>query len=166
MSSTRRTRIRVPTRMIQGGFDTKFETDSYDVQLHGILTPEDYTMIIDRVNQKTKPARSNVIDKGLLITGPLLVPLALWGARHSMQARRRKRLLDEAIREFNESHPEHWMRWNRGGPESFLTIERREPVTALTIPQPQPEAPGDVAAVPLRSAGAAGLAVAEARLVV
>ena len=185
MSSTRKTRIRVPTRQVQGGFDFKFVSDSYDVPLHGIMSSEDYTMIVDRVNQKIKPARSNAIDKGLLITGPLIVPLALWGARHSLQSRRRKRLLGEAIREFNESYPEHLMRWNRGGPESFLTIERREhettqngmmqpaPNSLSTMPHQQ-QSSGVAAAPPFNESaaqssfhsGGNGMMMAEAKLVV
>jgi hypothetical protein len=126
MSTPRRQRIRVSTRQVQGGMEFKFEPDPYDVKLHGILSPEDYTETIDFINRKIKPARANSIDGMLLATGPLLVPLALWGVRHGWQVKKRKRLLQDAIREFNETHPHHWMRWNRGGPESFLTIELRQ----------------------------------------
>ena len=126
MEETKRQRIVVPTRSVQGGFDFKFETDSYDVKLHGIISAQDYTDIMQSMNQKLKPARANQIDGALLIAGPLLVPLALWGARHSLQTRKRKRLLRQAIEEFNESRPELLMRWNRSGPESKLTIERRQ----------------------------------------
>ena len=122
----RRQRIVVPTRSVQGGFDIKFETDPYDVKLHGIVSQQQYTDIIQAINQKIKPARSNAIDKALLVTGPLLVPLALWGARHGLQTRKRKRLLRHAIEEFNEEYPELLMRWDRAGPESKLTIERRQ----------------------------------------
>jgi len=122
-----RQRIVVPQRMVQGGFDFKFETDSYDVKLHGMLSPQEYTDVVERLNQSIKPARSNSLDGALLVAGPLLVPLALWGVRHSWQTRKRKRLLQQAIHEFNtEGHPELLMRWNRSGPQSKLTIERRE----------------------------------------
>lgn len=133
MSEARPQRIVVPTRSVQGGFDIKFETDPYDVKLHGIFSQQQYTDVIQAINQKIKPARSNAIDKALLVTGPLLVPLALWGARHGLQARKRKRLLRHAIEEFNEEYPELLMRWNRGGPESKLTIERR-PADAGAVP--------------------------------
>ncbi|CAB9514950.1 expressed unknown protein [Seminavis robusta] len=171
--STKRTRIKVPTRMVEGGFEFKFETDSYDVPLHGILSPQDYTSVIDRINQKIKPARSNAIDKGLLAAGPLLVPLAFWGARHSLQSRKRKRLLNEAIREFNESHPELYMRWNRGGPESFLTIERRPAEAASPAVPPAamggPMVPYPAAAGSNSNSGnmmGGNMMVAEAKLVV
>ena len=133
MSESRRQRIVVPTRVVQGGFDIKFETDSYDVKLYGILSPQQYSDIIQAINQKIKPARSNAIDKALLVTGPLLVPLAVWGARHGLQTRKRKRLLRQAIEEFNEEYPELLMRWNRGSPESKLTIERRQ-VDTVAVP--------------------------------
>lgn len=138
MAEQRRTRIRVPTRQVQGGFEFKFDTDSYDVKLHGILSQEEYTEVMERVNQTIKPSRSNQIDGALLIAGPLLVPLALWGLRHRGQTKKRKRLLRQAIQEFNETHPEHHMRWNRGGPESFLTIERRPREEAVLPPPPMP----------------------------
>lgn len=119
-----RRRIRVPTRQVQGGFEFKFETDPYDVKLHGMLSPQQYTDVVDRINQTIKPARSNSFDSALLAAGPLMVPLALWGARHGMQTKKRKRLLKQAIQEFNETYPHLLMRWNRR-PDSFLSIERR-----------------------------------------
>lgn len=148
MSESRRQRIVVPTRSVQGGFDIKFETDSYDVKLHGILSSQQYTDIVQSINQKIKPARSNAIDKALLVTGPLLVPLALWGARHGLQTRKRKRLLKEAIDEFNEEYPELLMRWNRSGPESKLTIERR-PVDAAPVPMAAASVMGGLSSQPV-----------------
>jgi hypothetical protein len=104
--------------------DIKFETDPYDVELHGLMSPEQYTEAIENLNRKLKPSRSGKIDGVLLATGPLIVPLALWGVRHRNQTRRRKRLLQEAIHEFNMQYQELLMRWNRR-PESYLSIERR-----------------------------------------
>ena len=73
----------------------------------------------------------------MLVTGPLLVPLGLWGVRHRNQVKRRKKLLKEAIHEFNMQYQELYMRWNRR-PESTLTIERRHhnptTTTAAAIP--------------------------------
>jgi hypothetical protein len=119
-----RNRICVPQRTIQGGFDVKFETDPHDIDLKGIMTREQYTDAMTSLNDRLRPSRSGVIDKALLITGPLLVPLALWGFRHSNQTRRRKRLLKKAIEDFNVQNPALLMRWNRS-PKSILTIELR-----------------------------------------
>eukprot|EP00934_Nitzschia_sp_Nitz4_P006896 Nitzschia sp. Nitz4//scaffold252_size28738//5120//5725//NITZ4_008093-RA/size28738-processed-gene-0.24-mRNA-1//-1//CDS//3329544257//6886//frame0 len=132
-------RIIVPDRMIQGGMDAKFEADPYDVSLHGILTSTEYTQVIEDVNRRLKPSRSGVVDKALLATGVLMVPLALWGVRHSNQKRRRKRLLQSAIQEFHAQYPHLLMRWNRK-PHSCLTIERR--------PEEQPSAPPPGAPAP------------------
>jgi hypothetical protein len=88
------------------------------------MTREQYTDAMTALNDRLRPSRSGVIDKALLITGPLLVPLALWGVRHSNQTRRRKRLLKKGIDEFNASNPALLMRWNRR-PKSILTIEWR-----------------------------------------
>ena len=82
------------------------------------------------------------MDSVLLITGPLLVPLAIWGVRHKGQVKLRKKLMNEAIQEFNSQRPDLLMRWNRQ-PDSKLTIERREqPVVSPPLPSSQdvPEA--------------------------
>lgn len=52
------------------------------------------------------------------------MPLAVWGVRHKKQAKKRKRLLREAIDEFNADHPTLFMRYHRK-PSSKLTIEKR-----------------------------------------
>merc|ERR1712157_329987 len=68
----------------------------------------------------------------LLATGPFLVaPLAIWGIRHAKQMKLRKRLLKQAIEEFNLEHPKLLMRWNRR-PVSKLTIEVR-PEKAIKV---------------------------------
>ena len=119
-----RQRIVVPQRAIQGGFDTKFETDPYNIELHNMLTPTQYTDAIQQMNDTIAPSRSKKFDGLLLAAGPLLVPLALWGIRHSNQNRRRKKLRAMAIENFNTQYPTLYMRWNRK-PQSKLTIERR-----------------------------------------
>jgi hypothetical protein len=63
-------RIIVPQRQVQGGFDFKFETDPYDVKLHGIMTHQQYTTVISAVNKRLKRARAGAIDGVLLVTGP------------------------------------------------------------------------------------------------
>mmetsp|Transcript_3039 Transcript_3039/g.5396 ORF Transcript_3039/g.5396 Transcript_3039/m.5396 type:complete len:159 (-) Transcript_3039:191-667(-) len=117
-------RIIVPARVVNGGFDTKFESDPYGVNLRGLLTPEQYTDAITRINDDIRSSRSSGVDTALLVTGPLIVPLAVWGARHSVQTKKRKRLLKKSIDSFNGAYPDLLMRWNRR-PESCLTIERR-----------------------------------------
>eukprot|EP00542_Grammatophora_oceanica_P018386 CAMPEP_0194031608 /NCGR_PEP_ID=MMETSP0009_2-20130614/4747_1 /TAXON_ID=210454 /ORGANISM="Grammatophora oceanica, Strain CCMP 410" /LENGTH=217 /DNA_ID=CAMNT_0038671815 /DNA_START=48 /DNA_END=701 /DNA_ORIENTATION=+ len=126
MEEAPRTRILVPSRAVNGGMDFKFETDPYDVKLHGIISPQQYTDVTTTLNDKMKPARSKNTDTVLLATGPLMIPLAIWGVRHGHQAKWRKRLLKEAIEEFNTNNPTLYMRWNRR-PQSFLSIERRPP---------------------------------------
>jgi hypothetical protein len=143
MPQYRGNRIVVPQRPIGGGMDTKFETDPYNVEIRGLLTPEQYTDAMENVNRRLRPSRSGAVDKVLLATGPLLVPLALWGVRHSNQTRRRKRLLNKAIHEFNAQYPELLMRWNRR-PESMLTIERKEQQQQLQ-PEELPQAQGPMA---------------------
>ncbi len=104
--------------------DSKFETDPYDVKLHGLMTPEQYTQAIETVNATLRKSRAGAVDGALLATGMLLVPLAIWGVRHRKLTKKRKRLLKEAINEFNAQYPGLLMRWNRK-PQSFLSIELR-----------------------------------------
>ena len=117
------TRIVVPQRPVNGGFDFKFEADPYYVKLYNLLTAQEYTECITRINDCIKPARQKSVDNALLGTGILMVPLAIWGVRHNMLSKKRKRLLKLGIDLFNADHPQLHMRWNRR-PDSILTIER------------------------------------------
>jgi len=128
---SQRLRIVVPQRQVNGGFDLKFESDPYNMNLRGLLTEAEYTKLIDRLNDYIKPARATSLDAGLLATGMLMVPLALWGVRHKHQTRKRKRLLQDFIYEFNAHHRSLIMRWHRK-PISALTIE---PKTDREVPE-------------------------------
>eukprot|EP00586_Coscinodiscus_wailesii_P011983 CAMPEP_0172492838 /NCGR_PEP_ID=MMETSP1066-20121228/24090_1 /TAXON_ID=671091 /ORGANISM="Coscinodiscus wailesii, Strain CCMP2513" /LENGTH=154 /DNA_ID=CAMNT_0013262659 /DNA_START=277 /DNA_END=741 /DNA_ORIENTATION=+ len=88
------------------------------------MTSQQYTDTITQLNDRLKPSRSTKIDTVLLGTGPLMVPLAVWAARHGVLTKKRKRLLKEFIEEFNGRHRNLYMRWNRR-PDSVLTIEIR-----------------------------------------
>ena len=103
----------------------KFEEDPYDVELHGIMTNEEYAAAISAVNNRIRKARPGKVDGALLAAGPLMVPLMVWGVRHSGQMKRRKKYLLQGIEEFNAVNPTLYMRWNRK-PQSILTIEQRE----------------------------------------
>jgi len=129
-------KILVPQRSINGGLDLKFESDAQVVKLYDLMAPFDYTDAITKLNEVIKPARSNALDTALLATGPLLVPLAIWGVRHSRQVRKRKKYLNRAIEAFNYQYPYLYMRWNRQ-PTSSLTIEPRDE----TIHGPPPDVP-------------------------
>ena len=124
MSEPTRERIVCLQRVINGGVDFKFETDPYNVKLYNLMTANEYTDAMTQINDTLKPSRAKKIDTVLLATGVLMVPLAIWGVRHGMQTKKRKRLLKKAIQEFNAGHEGLLMRWNRR-PDSSLTIERR-----------------------------------------
>lgn len=125
MADTRsRIRIIVPQRIVSGGLDSKFETDPYDVKLHGLMSPDQYTEAIENLNEKMRKSRAGKIDGALLATSIFVVPLPLWGVRHRSRTKKRKQLLREAIHDFNTRYPELMMRWNRR-PQSSLTIEVR-----------------------------------------
>ena len=115
------------------GFDFKFDYDPANVNLCDLMTPEEYHDAISELNETMRPSRSKTIDTGLLITGPLLVPLAFWGVRHSKLVKKRKRLLNEGIVHFNDTHPDLYMRYHRTNAASFLTIEKRKEEHIITI---------------------------------
>ena len=135
--STKRERIVVPQRAVNGGFDFKFETDPYNVKLYNLLTATQYTDAITQLNDKLKPSRAKKVDSVLLATGVLMVPLAIWGVRHGMQTKKRKRLMKKYIQDFNAINPTLHMRWN-SRPDSFLTIERRH-ADVHGVPPPRAE---------------------------
>jgi len=133
----KRKAIHVPTYACNGGLDTKFNHFARHARpshLHGLLTPDEYEREIQTLNDKIKKARAKGVDVALLATGALIVPLALWGARHGRQVKRRRTLIEEGVWEFNERMGMDGrnvrMVWNRakvvGGGESYLTIEEAE----------------------------------------
>lgn len=130
-------RVYVPAYSCNGGMDTKFNPHPRHAKpsdLHGILTAEEYTREISTLNDKIKKARSTSVDIALLATGPLMIPLALWGVRHGKQAKRKRTLIEEHVWDFNQrmtmDRRNIQMIWNRskvvGGSESYLTIEEIE----------------------------------------
>ena len=129
--------IIVPTYSCNGGLDTKFNPHpryARPSSLHNLLTPDEYEVAIQTLNDKIKKSRAKKLDYMLLATGPLLVPLAVWGARHGRQVKLRRKLIQEGVWEFNErmemDGKNIMMVWNRskytGGAESYLTIEEAE----------------------------------------
>lgn len=70
--------------------------------IHGLLSEEEYEREISALNDKLKTTRAKKLDYALLGMGMAMIPLALWGVRHSSQVKKRKKLLEEGIWEFNE----------------------------------------------------------------
>ncbi|KAL9183435.1 hypothetical protein ACHAXT_004291 [Thalassiosira profunda] len=136
-SRPKRKVIYVPDYSCNGGLDTKFNHFARHARpshLHNLLTADEYEREIRTLNDKIKKTRANAIDKTLLATGPLMVPLAFWGMRHGRQVKRKRKLIEEGCWEFNErmsmDSRNVQMVWNRsrhvGGGTSYLTIEEVE----------------------------------------
>ncbi|KAL7492958.1 hypothetical protein ACHAWT_002094 [Skeletonema menzelii] len=136
-NKSKRKVIIVPTYSCNGGLDTKFNPHpryARPSSLHNLLTPDEYEVAIQTLNDKIKKSRAKKLDYVLLATGPLLVPLVVWGARHGRQVKLRRKLIQEGVWEFNERMQMDGknviMVWNRskysGGAESYLTIEEAE----------------------------------------
>ncbi|KAL7470241.1 hypothetical protein ACHAXS_010478, partial [Conticribra weissflogii] len=105
LTTPRRKIVHIPTYSCNGGLDTKFNSNPQSARpphLHHLLSPSEYADAITALNDKVKKSRATSLDAALLVAGPLMVPLALWGARHKMQTKRRQRLIEEGVGEFNE----------------------------------------------------------------
>ena len=113
--------------MINGGLDTKFNSDPYDVNLFGLLPPKAYETVVEGLNDSLKEARSKKLDIALFSLGSAILPLIPWAFRHHNQRKLHKKILKREIRTFNESNPGLLMRWNKR-PESTLTIETRKEI--------------------------------------
>ncbi|EJK58583.1 hypothetical protein THAOC_21284 [Thalassiosira oceanica] len=95
----------VPTYSCNGGLDSKFNVHARYAKpsdIHGLLSEEEYQREISTLNDKLKTTRAKKLDYALLGMGMAMIPLALWGVRHSSQVKKRKKLLEEGIWEFNE----------------------------------------------------------------
>ena len=137
LSQSKRKVIYVPTYSCNGGFDTKFNHYARQARpshLHNLLTPTEYKREITMLNERIKKARANKCDYALLGMGPLMVPLIPWAIRHSKQVKRRRKLIEEGVEEFNDRMAMDGrnvcMMWNRsrvtGATESYLTIEESD----------------------------------------
>jgi len=116
----------VPTYVVNGGFDEKFQSEPREVTNIYIfgdkLTPNDYRKSIDNINLKLKDSRAGMASFICLITGPLMIPLIPFAIITYNNKKKRKKLLKNAIEEFNRSHPKLSMRWRRK-PAHQLVIE-------------------------------------------
>ena len=132
-------RIIIPTYSINGGLDMKFNSNPRDarpVHLHNLITPVEYEAAINVINDNLKKYRNNKIDKICLASGPLMVPLAIWGVRHNTKVKKSRGEIERSVEEFNDRMGMEGravrMFWNRsrGGGESYLSIEEVDPNTA------------------------------------
>lgn len=116
----------VPTYMINGGFDYKFQSEPREVpglrMFQEKLTAQDYRRSIEMINQSLKKSRAGKASLACLAAGPLLLPLVPYAVITYRNKRVRKRCLMGAIEQFNAEHPQLLMRWRRK-PDSQLVIE-------------------------------------------
>lgn len=125
-------RVIIPTYSINGGLDMKFNSNPRDARplhLHNLITPAEYEAAVNVINDNLKKYRNNKIDKICLASGPLMVPLAIWGVRHNTKVKKSRGEIERSVEEFNDRMGMEGravkMFWNRsrGGGESYLSIE-------------------------------------------
>lgn len=119
-------RIVVPEYMVNAGYDIKFESDPSDMDLKGIMTPNQFFKTITILNEALSHARAKPVDFFLLSTSTL-IPFALiaWAVRHRKHRKKHKKILVDFLKRFNDTHASRGirMRWRRK-PASELVIER------------------------------------------
>jgi hypothetical protein len=118
------------SRSINFGMDMKFEEDPFHVRLHGLMEPKDYAAAIRYINKALEGCRATTLDHGLLLMGPALLPLIPWATRNKDRKRARRIVLENCVNEFNQSHPELFMRWQTR-PIKQLTIMRNKDAIIL-----------------------------------
>lgn len=122
--------IVVPTYMVNGGLDMKFENEPREIvglyEFVDKISNNDFKQSIQKINAALKCSRAGTLSKVCLATGPLMLPLIPYAMLTYRNKRLRKKKLLEAIREFNFEHPTLHMRWRRK-PISQLVIEDIEP---------------------------------------
>ena len=131
----RRPRIIVPHRSIGMGLDLKFEEDPARTNLCDLLAPHEYRTAVAGVNDALRAVRATSVDKALMATSPLVVPLAVLGGRHKKRSREKRMVLHGAILDFNEEYPTLRMMWVKGGPvgDHLCIVERDDGTEDVVI---------------------------------
>ena len=124
------TRIEVEQRFINFGQDLKFEDDPFNVTLHGLMKSEEYRIAITKINDELKECRATSLDHTLLAMGPLMLPLIPWAIRNKMNKKKRKKIMESCMMEFNKEYPHLYMRWETR-PEKKLIIMTRGAADAI-----------------------------------
>jgi len=101
---TTKDRVIVPSYDINGGADTKFQTDPCDIDLKGIITPLEYFNAMTKINEAMSSARAKPVDTVLAATSMLVIPLIPWAIRHRKRKTKRKKILLDQVKIFNETH--------------------------------------------------------------
>lgn len=113
--------IIVPIRIINFGSDIKFVEDPFNVTLHEMMDPFDYSTSIRKINEELEKCRANAVDHALLSAGPAIIPLIPWVIRDKMRKNLRRKIIAQCIETFNKEHPQLYMRWQIH-PQKELTI--------------------------------------------
>ena len=107
------------------GNDIQWEADPCDLDLKGILTPQEYFSEISILNDMVSHAYAKPIDNILVVMSLLVFPLIPWGIRHRKRKTKHKKILISFLQQFNDKYQPRGvrMRWRRK-PVSKLVIER------------------------------------------
>jgi len=118
-----------PIRTINGGLDIKFDNDPFNITLHGIMSPDDYTNAMNIINNELLQCRSTNVDVALLMMGPILVPLIPYAIRQIQFKKLRRRIMKRCVLEFNQQNSDLYMRYDTK--PKMLTIMTRKQADKL-----------------------------------
>ena len=105
--------------------DLKFDSDPFNVTLHGIMSPDEYLSAITGANFALHSCRATAFDHALLYGGTAILPLIPWALRNASRKKERKRIMQKYVRQFNETNEQGlFMRWQTE-PEKILTIWKK-----------------------------------------
>jgi hypothetical protein len=122
--------IAVPMRHVNMGFDIKFEEDPFNVKLHGIITPREYTNVIAMINKALEDCRQSPTDQSLFFMGPALLPLIPWVMRNKKLKDMRRKIMKRVVGDFNNNYVHLTMRWQTR-PLKELIIMRSDDAHAV-----------------------------------
>jgi len=116
----------VPQKVINGGLDFKFDGEAElprSLVVTGLLSQEEYTQWIVRLNESIRTFRAKKVDMAALVFAPVPFVLPMWGMRRKNKAKQRRLSMQQVVDEFNFAHDKNGiqMKWMRN-PISQLRI--------------------------------------------
>jgi hypothetical protein len=116
--------IHVDLRVVNMGMDIKLEDDPFQLQLNGVMKADELVSEIQIINRELETCRATSVDQALLLMGPMMLPLIPYAIRKKAATKKRRKIMEMCVRNFNNRHPDLLMRWMTR-PEKHLLIMRR-----------------------------------------
>ena len=119
--------LEIPQYLVNMAMDLKFNDDPFHLDLLGLITNAEYTALVREINSKLEACRATSVDHALLFSGTAMLPLIPWAVRNKKRKKKRRKLMQGIVEDFNREHPELYMRWETK-PHKKLMLMRRSDV--------------------------------------